>query len=72
MLWAGQTFSFVADGASTTVSFASGNGGANCCFGAAIDNVGVTGVPEPAAWGLMILGFGAAGATLRRRRAAVA
>jgi choice-of-anchor C domain-containing protein len=72
MLWAARTFSFIADGASTTISFASGNGGDNCCYGAAIDNVGVTGVPEPAAWALMILGFGAAGATLRRRRAAVA
>lgn len=30
------------------------------------------GVPEPAAWTLMILGFGAAGAMLRRRKAAVA
>jgi hypothetical protein len=29
-------------------------------------------VPEPAAWGLMLLGFGAAGAGLRRRRASVA
>ncbi len=27
------------------------------------------GVPEPATWGLMILGFGLAGATLRRRTA---
>jgi hypothetical protein len=27
------------------------------------------GVPEPASWALMILGFGAAGAVLRRRRA---
>ena len=31
-----------------------------------------TGVPEPGAWALMIMGFGAAGARLRRRRAAVA
>jgi len=30
-----------------------------------------TGVPEPASWTLMILGFGAAGAMLRRRRLAV-
>ncbi len=30
------------------------------------------GVPEPAAWALMILGFGGAGAMLRRRRAALA
>jgi hypothetical protein len=29
-------------------------------------------VPEPATWGLMILGFGSAGAMLRRRRTAVA
>lgn len=29
-------------------------------------------VPEPASWALMILGFGAAGAVLRRRRAPVA
>ena len=30
------------------------------------------GVPEPASWGLMILGFGAAGSMLRRRKAALA
>jgi hypothetical protein len=30
------------------------------------------GVPEPATWGLMILGFGGAGALLRRRRAVTA
>jgi hypothetical protein len=32
----------------------------------------VTGAPEPAAWALMILGFGTAGAMLRRRRTAAA
>ena len=32
----------------------------------------ITGVPEPAAWALMILGFGGIGAVLRRRRAAFA
>jgi hypothetical protein len=30
------------------------------------------GIPEPASWALMILGFGGAGVTLRRRRAAAA
>jgi hypothetical protein len=36
-----------------------------------IDNVTleVAGVPEPATWALMVLGFGSAGAVLRRRRA---
>ena len=32
----------------------------------------LTAVPEPGAWALMIFGFGAVGATLRRRRAAFA
>ena len=31
-----------------------------------------TAVPEPATWGMMILGFGIAGAALRRRRVAAA
>ena len=34
-----------------------------------IDRVSAVAVPEPATWALMILGFGAAGAALRRRRA---
>jgi opacity protein-like surface antigen len=36
------------------------------------DNLVTGGVPEPGAWALMILGFGAAGAALRRRREALA
>jgi hypothetical protein len=39
-----------------------------------VDNLSGTAavVPEPATWALMILGFGSAGATLRRRRGAAA
>jgi hypothetical protein len=35
-------------------------------------NIAGVGVPEPAAWALMIAGFGLAGASLRRRRMAAA
>lgn len=53
MGWSPQTFSFVASGDSTTLSFASlDNSGA----GPALDNVVVTAVPEP----LTILGAGVA------------
>ncbi len=45
--------------------------------GLQLDNLVVTGtpvagVPEPATWAMMILGFGAAGSVLRRRRMALA
>lgn len=33
-------------------------------------DTGAGAVPEPATWGMMIMGFGLAGATLRRRRTA--
>lgn len=35
-------------------------------------NIGVTAVPEPASWALLIAGFGLVGAAARRRRPAVA
>jgi hypothetical protein len=34
-----------------------------------IDNLAIATVPEPATWAMMILGFGAAGSLIRRRRA---
>ncbi|MEW5685897.1 MAG: PEPxxWA-CTERM sorting domain-containing protein [Pseudomonadota bacterium] len=37
---------------------------------AALPHAPVAAVPEPGAWALMIMGFGAAGAVVRRRRAA--
>lgn len=36
------------------------------------DNWSLTAVPEPAAWGLMVIGFGLVGAAARRRPAVVA
>ena len=52
-----------------TALFTVGNNGAY-----AFDTTGLTlsvsAVPEPATWGLMILGFGAVGGAMRRRRAA--
>lgn len=68
--WQTRTLSFVANSTSTQITFASGTTD-NCCWGAAIDNVSVA-VPEPGAWALMIMGFGAAGTMLRRRRALTA
>jgi hypothetical protein len=35
-------------------------------------SISAAGVPEPATWALMILGFGAVGGTMRRRRSATA
>jgi hypothetical protein len=53
-----------------------GGGGANVGLIEVIDNITydtlATGVPEPATWGMMILGFGGVGATLRQRRRLVA
>ncbi len=37
-----------------------------------IDRAYLIAVPEPTTWGLMIVGFGAAGSMIRRRRAAIA
>ena len=36
--------------------------------GAAVDVAGVAGVPEPAAWALMLVGFGLMGSAMRKRR----
>jgi PEP-CTERM motif-containing protein len=48
-----------------------------CCGGPAVirftvNDTPVTGAPEPATWGLMLVGFGGLGAMLRRRRSAIA
>jgi hypothetical protein len=71
MLWQAGGFDFIGAGHDTIRLTATvpGNGGVF------FDDVSVTGptgaVPEPAAWALMIGGFGMAGAVLRRRRTMV-
>lgn len=65
MGWEKKTFRFVATGDPTTLNFQSA---VNTAFGAALDNVSVTAVPEPAVWGMMIAGFGVVGFSSRRRR----
>ena len=70
-----QFFTAWDSGAATTATIALVN--QNTAFSGndfALDDISLStqspgGVPEPAAWALMILGFGAAGAALRGRRA---
>jgi hypothetical protein len=52
-------------------TFALTNKGSNH-NGYQVGNLSVAGVPEPGTWALMILGFGGAGAMLRRQRVALA
>ena len=67
MLWKEGGFTFVGDGNQATIRLAAVTEGNAGVF---FDDLSVTtgGVPEPSAWVLMIGGFGAAGAALRRRR----
>lgn len=51
------------------ISFPTGPDGVNDTYGSFTLTVSATGgIPEPAAWSLMIVGFGAAGTALRRSR----
>ena len=70
--WVLETMTFTATSSSEVLSFLSQGTPSGDPPMALLDNVSLTnnGVPEPATWGLMIVGFGGVGATLRRRRAA--
>jgi hypothetical protein len=71
--WQLMNFNFVAHATSQTLSFlAVGTPVGNLPPVAFLDGVSLTAVPEPAVWGLMIVGFGAVGALIRRRRTALA
>ena len=68
MGWKNYNYQFTAGpGPSTTLSFASLNPGS---FGAALDNVAVSAIPEPGTWAMMLLGIGLIGGAMRRRATA--
>jgi hypothetical protein len=72
--WTHVTFSFTAGSAGSLAAYVGTT--SNDAKGPLIDNLKLTvgdmsGAPEPASWALMILGFGGAGAMLRRRGAEV-
>ena len=68
--WRSYFGTFTATGASTTLNFTNLTGGAN--EGIFLDAVSIQAVPEPATWGMMILGFGGIGFAMRRARLAKA
>jgi hypothetical protein len=71
---AGTFASFAAGPASLTFSFTqnNANGAISGGFTMSTPPVAAPGVPEPAAWAMLIAGFGLTGAAMRRRRIAVA
>ncbi len=70
--WELETFTFTATSSSELLKFLSVGTPSGEPPMALLDNVSLQGpgVPEPATWGLMLVGVGLIGATLRRRRAA--
>lgn len=68
LIWTRYTLAFTALASSTTLTFASGNDSA---WGAALDNVAITAIPEASTWAMMIAGIGFVGLASRRRRATV-
>jgi hypothetical protein len=71
--WQQVSFNFTAHTTSQLLSFlAVGAPAANLPPVAFLDGVSVRAVPEPAVWGLMLMGFGGLGVVARRRRAVAA
>jgi hypothetical protein len=68
--WQTFTTTFIGTGASTTFDITEVNGGGN--GGIVLDNISVSQVPEPAAWAMMLTGFGMLGFAMRRRQQTVA
>jgi hypothetical protein len=70
--WMTTTHSFTATATTETLKFLSVGTPNGLPPIAALDSIALTSVPEPAAWMMMLLGFGGLGAVLRRRRAVAA
>ncbi|WP_309605811.1 PEPxxWA-CTERM sorting domain-containing protein [Phenylobacterium sp.] len=73
--WGVFNYSFLANAASATIDFqqtAATRGSGDTGLDKLSIFAASGGVPEPGSWALMLIGFGALGATLRRRRAMVA
>ncbi|HEX4181724.1 MAG TPA: choice-of-anchor C family protein [Caulobacteraceae bacterium] len=69
MGWTTFTYDFTADSTATTLTFSNSNqSGFKTPFGAALDNISISAVPEPASWALMLIGFGTLGMAMRSRR----
>lgn len=63
--WQNYTGLFTATSTSTTFMISEGVGGGNA--GVFLDNINVSAVPEPAAWTMILLGFGLIGFAIRKR-----
>ena len=73
MGWTPFTYDFTAQSTSTTLTFSNSNqSGFKTPFGAALDNISISAVPEPTSWALMLVGFGGLGMAIRSRRSRVA
>jgi hypothetical protein len=65
-----SSFAFIAGGSTASLVFTQASANEASPI---IDNISVnSAVPEPATWGLLIVGFGMVGVTARRRKAALA